>query len=54
MRQAYPVYRDVFFYNPEVRNFLVKTLTGKSLPSNEPVIQPQELTDLLNYLRGNV
>lgn len=26
----YPVYHDVFFYNPEVRQFVVNTLTGSS------------------------
>jgi hypothetical protein len=50
----YPVYHDVFFYNPDVRNFVVKTLTSKSLPSDEPVIETSELSDLLNYLDGNL
>ena len=29
----YPVYHDVFYYNPDVRNFIVETLTGVPAPA---------------------
>jgi hypothetical protein len=50
-RTDYPVYHDVFFYNPDVRKFVVKTLTGETLAS-EPVITASELAELLLYLEG--
>ena len=44
----YPVYHDVFFYNPDVRKFVVKTLTGKTL-GPEPVITFEELLGLSDF-----
>jgi len=49
---GYPVYHDVFFYNPDVRKFVVLTLTGKPLPPSEPVLDSSELSALLDYLNG--
>jgi hypothetical protein len=45
----YPVYHDVLFYNPDVRKFVVETLTGKPL-ADEPVITFPELNGLLYHL----
>jgi hypothetical protein len=45
----YPVYHDIFFYNPDVRKFVVETLTGKPL-AGEPAITFPELTGLLDHL----
>ncbi len=47
----YPVYHDVFFYNPDVRKFVVTTLTG-NVPPPEQVITLSELVGLLRYLDG--
>ena len=47
----YPVYHDVFFYNPDVRTFIVTTLTGVTPPA-EVVITPRELLGLLRFLNG--
>lgn len=45
----YPVFHVVFFYNPNVRKFVVETLTGKTL-ADEPVATFAELTALLDHL----
>jgi hypothetical protein len=47
----YPVYHDVFFYNPDVRRFIVTIVTGRT-PAPEPVITSDELVDLLTSLAG--
>ena len=47
----YPVFHDVLFYNPGVRDLVVKTLPGQD-PGPEPVITPQELVGLLLFLDG--
>jgi hypothetical protein len=47
----YPVYHVVFYYNPDVRNFIVTTLTGE-VPPPEVVITPGELFELTRYLDG--
>jgi hypothetical protein len=46
---GYPVYHDVFFYNPDVRRFVVSTLTGRT-PGPEEVIRPAELDGLARFL----
>lgn len=48
----YPVYHDVLFYNPDVRKFVVSTLTGRNTRP-EVVITPSELVELLTFLEGN-
>jgi hypothetical protein len=47
----YPVYHDVFFYNPDVRIFVVTTLTGQT-PAPEQVITRRELNRLARFLNG--
>jgi hypothetical protein len=47
----YPVYHDVFFYNPDVRKFVVSTLTGQT-PRPEVAITPRELLGLVRFLDG--
>jgi len=48
---GYPVYHDVFYYNPDVRSFVVRTLTGQP-PRRDAVITPRELVGLLSFLDG--
>lgn len=47
----YPVYHDVFFYNPGVRKFVVDTLTGTT-GKLDPTLLPQERRRLQDYLAG--
>lgn len=47
----YPVYHDVFFYNPGVRKFVVDTLTGTT-SKLDPSLLPQERRQLQDYLDG--
>lgn len=47
----YPFYHVVFFYNPDVRKFIVATLTGQTPPA-EAVITRRELVELLMFLDG--
>jgi len=49
----YPVYHDVFFYNPDVRKFVVTTLTGV-IPGPEAVITRMEWLGLLRFLNGGL
>ncbi len=46
------MYHDVLFYNPDVRKFVVSTLTGRNTRP-EVVITPSELVELLTFLEGN-
>ncbi len=48
---GYPVYHDVFYYNPDVRKFIIRTLTGAT-PGREKAITAAELRDLRRLLRG--
>jgi hypothetical protein len=45
----YPVYHDVFYYNPDVRSFIITTLTGNT-PGPEDVITARELLDMELFL----
>lgn len=47
----YPVYHDVFFYNPGVRKFVIDTLTGTSSKLDSTLL-PQERRALQDYLNG--
>jgi hypothetical protein len=49
----YPVYHDAFFYNPDVRRFVVRTLTGETLPA-EPVLTREERRLLEKFLNGDL
>lgn len=50
-RTDWPVYHVALFYNPDVRAFVIRTLTGCP-PWREAVLTPSELKDLLAYLDG--
>lgn len=50
-RTPWPVYHVVFFYNPDVRAFVIRTLTGKATRS-EATLTPAELEELLKFLDG--
>lgn len=47
----YPVYHDVFFYNPGVRKFVIDTLTGTN-SKLDPTLLPPERQRLKDYLNG--
>ncbi len=47
----YPVYHDVFFYNPDVRKLVVETLTGEPAKS-VPAMTPDEWKNLQKFLEG--
>lgn len=50
-RTRYPVYHNVFYDNPNVRNFIITTLTG-TRPGPEHMITATELLGLLEHLAG--
>jgi len=54
MQTGYPVYHDVFYYNPNVRSFIVLTLTGSPTPPSETVITERELEELERFLNGDI
>jgi len=47
----YPAWHDVMFTNPDIRKYVVATLTGKT-PPPEAVITPRELLALGIYLNA--
>jgi hypothetical protein len=49
-RTPYPVYHDVFYFNPDVGDFVITTITG-SAPTPDPLIASRrELADLQRFL----
>jgi hypothetical protein len=51
-RTDWPVYHVALFYNPDVRAFVIRTLTGRRF-GQEPVLTPSELKDFLAFLKGD-
>ena len=47
------MYHVVFYYNPDVRGYIISTLTGMT-PPTEAVITPRELVELLRFLDGDI